>query len=133
MQHNPALNLAPFGRWTLRDKAAQRRLALRYTLRLLTASPPSAPVLLQPFPELRMPFLHVARCSPCRVLLALLAYPKYLAFGAQKTNQAPLRYSLPAPPSVIPLYYLACHVLSYNCAVNADTFKLRFRRPLRRR
>ena len=27
--HNPALNLAPFGRWTLRDKAAQRRLALR--------------------------------------------------------------------------------------------------------
>jgi hypothetical protein len=28
-----ALNLAPFGRWTLRDKAAQRRLALRYTLK----------------------------------------------------------------------------------------------------
>jgi hypothetical protein len=27
---NPTLNLAPFGRWTLRDKAAQRRLALRY-------------------------------------------------------------------------------------------------------
>ncbi len=27
---NPAaLNLAPFGRWTLRDKTAQRRLALR--------------------------------------------------------------------------------------------------------
>ena len=26
----PALNLAPFGRWTLRDKAAQRRLALRW-------------------------------------------------------------------------------------------------------
>ena len=25
---NPALNLAPFGRWTLRDNAAQRRLAL---------------------------------------------------------------------------------------------------------
>jgi len=24
------LNLAPFGRWTLRDKAAQRRLALRW-------------------------------------------------------------------------------------------------------
>ena len=24
-----ALNLAPFGRWTLRNKAAQRRLALR--------------------------------------------------------------------------------------------------------
>jgi hypothetical protein len=23
--HNPALNLAPFSRWTLRDKAAQRR------------------------------------------------------------------------------------------------------------
>ena len=29
---NPALNLAPYGRWTLRDKAAQRRLALRYAL-----------------------------------------------------------------------------------------------------
>ncbi|MGB4765840.1 MAG: hypothetical protein WBH09_02915 [Rugosibacter sp.] len=28
-RHNPALNLAPFSRWTLRDKAAQRRLALR--------------------------------------------------------------------------------------------------------
>ena len=27
---NMALNLAPFSRWTLRDKAAQRRLALRY-------------------------------------------------------------------------------------------------------
>jgi len=27
---NPALNLSPFGRWTLRDKAAQRRLALRW-------------------------------------------------------------------------------------------------------
>ena len=27
---NIALNLAPFSRWTLRDKAAQRRLALRY-------------------------------------------------------------------------------------------------------
>ena len=26
---NPALNLASFSRWTLRDKAAQRRLALR--------------------------------------------------------------------------------------------------------
>ena len=26
---NPPLNLAPFSRWTLRDKAAQRRLALR--------------------------------------------------------------------------------------------------------
>ncbi len=31
--HNMALNLAPFGRWTLRDKAARRRLALRYTSR----------------------------------------------------------------------------------------------------
>jgi len=30
---NPALNLAPFGRWTLRDKAAQRRLALRWASR----------------------------------------------------------------------------------------------------
>jgi hypothetical protein len=29
MLSNPALNLAPFGRWTLRQKAAQRRLALR--------------------------------------------------------------------------------------------------------
>ena len=26
----PSLNLAPFGRWTLRDEAAQRRLALRW-------------------------------------------------------------------------------------------------------
>lgn len=30
MKPNPALNLAPFGRWTLRDKAVQCRLALRY-------------------------------------------------------------------------------------------------------
>jgi hypothetical protein len=29
---NPALNLALFGRWTLRDKAAQRLLALCYAL-----------------------------------------------------------------------------------------------------
>jgi len=29
MTPNPALNLAPFGRWTLRERAAQRRLALR--------------------------------------------------------------------------------------------------------
>jgi hypothetical protein len=29
---NPALNLAPFGRWTLRDKAAQRRSPLRESL-----------------------------------------------------------------------------------------------------
>jgi len=29
---NIALNLAPFGRWTLRDKTAQRRLALRWAL-----------------------------------------------------------------------------------------------------
>ena len=29
LEANSALNLAPFGRWTLRDKAAQRRLALR--------------------------------------------------------------------------------------------------------
>jgi hypothetical protein len=28
MAPNPALNLAHFGRWTLRDKAKQRRLAL---------------------------------------------------------------------------------------------------------
>lgn len=26
---NMALNLAPFGRWSLRDEAGQRRLALR--------------------------------------------------------------------------------------------------------
>ncbi len=30
MLHDPALNLAPFSRWALRDKIAQRRLALRY-------------------------------------------------------------------------------------------------------
>jgi hypothetical protein len=29
VRSNPALNLAPFGRWTLRNKAAQRRIALR--------------------------------------------------------------------------------------------------------
>jgi len=29
-RHNMAVNLAPFGRWTLRHKAAQRRLPLRY-------------------------------------------------------------------------------------------------------
>ena len=29
LTHNLALDLAPFGRWTLRDKAAQRRSALR--------------------------------------------------------------------------------------------------------
>jgi hypothetical protein len=29
MTSNPALTLAPFGRWTLRGNAAQRRLALR--------------------------------------------------------------------------------------------------------
>ena len=28
--HNPAVDLAPFGRWTLRDKAAQRRSPPRY-------------------------------------------------------------------------------------------------------
>jgi hypothetical protein len=28
--HNPVLNLAPFSRWTLRDKAAQRWLSLRW-------------------------------------------------------------------------------------------------------
>jgi hypothetical protein len=27
LSSNMALNLAPFGRWTLRDKAAQRQLA----------------------------------------------------------------------------------------------------------
>lgn len=34
MRHNHALNLAPFGRWALRDKAAQRRLAPRWALGL---------------------------------------------------------------------------------------------------
>jgi hypothetical protein len=37
MRANPALNLAPFSRWTLRDKAAQRRLALRWALAYLAA------------------------------------------------------------------------------------------------
>jgi len=36
--HNMALNLAPFGRWTLRDKAAQRRLALRYVFRIVESN-----------------------------------------------------------------------------------------------
>lgn len=30
MRHNPALNLATFGRWALRDSAAQRQLAPRW-------------------------------------------------------------------------------------------------------
>jgi hypothetical protein len=30
MMANPVLDLASFGRWTLRNKAAQRRLALHY-------------------------------------------------------------------------------------------------------
>lgn len=30
MRSNTAVDLAPFGRWTLRDKAAQRRSPLRY-------------------------------------------------------------------------------------------------------
>ncbi len=30
MRHNPTLDLAPFGRWTLRDEAAQRRSAPRW-------------------------------------------------------------------------------------------------------
>ena len=29
MKHNSTLNLALFGRWTLRDEGAQRRSALR--------------------------------------------------------------------------------------------------------
>ena len=33
---NPALNLAPFSCWTLRDEAAQRRLALRYAFGEMT-------------------------------------------------------------------------------------------------
>lgn len=33
---NPALNLAPFDRWTLCDKAVQRRLSLRYAFQLVT-------------------------------------------------------------------------------------------------
>ena len=33
---NQALNLAPFGRWTLRNEAAQRRLALRYAQKDMT-------------------------------------------------------------------------------------------------
>jgi hypothetical protein len=32
-----ALDLAPFGRWRLRDKAAQRRSALRWTTAFLKA------------------------------------------------------------------------------------------------
>jgi len=39
MAANPALDLAPFGRWTLRDTTAQRRSALRYAARRgITAS-----------------------------------------------------------------------------------------------
>ena len=35
---NPALNLAPFSRWTLRDRAAQRRLALLQGLPQITSA-----------------------------------------------------------------------------------------------
>jgi hypothetical protein len=31
MKFNKAIKFAPFGRWTLRDEAAQRRSSLRYT------------------------------------------------------------------------------------------------------
>lgn len=31
-KHNMAVDLAPFGCWTLRDKPAQRRSFLRYTI-----------------------------------------------------------------------------------------------------
>ena len=31
--HNPPVNLAPYGRWTLRDEAAQRRLPARWAYR----------------------------------------------------------------------------------------------------
>ncbi len=37
----PSLNLAPFGRWTLRDEAAQRRLAPRWRLDLFDALRPN--------------------------------------------------------------------------------------------
>ena len=33
--HNPALDLAPFGRWTLRDEAAQRRSAPRWASKVM--------------------------------------------------------------------------------------------------
>lgn len=39
MKPNMALNLAPFGRWTLRNKAAQRRLALRWGAHCIPLSP----------------------------------------------------------------------------------------------
>ena len=38
-QPNPAVDLAPFGRWTLRDKAAQRRSPLRWASPNPMASP----------------------------------------------------------------------------------------------
>ena len=58
-----ALNLAPFGRWTLRDKAAQRRLALRY----------------------KAPVSHVASLSVSRsehrAWFAISARPAVLCYG----------------------------------------------------
>ena len=59
-----ALNLAPFGRWTLRDKAAQRRLALRWATRAM----------------LRKLFLLLA-------LSSLNAEAGFLGFGADSWNE----------------------------------------------
>ena len=38
---NPVLNVAPFGRWPLRDKAAHRRLALLVRLHKIRRTPPN--------------------------------------------------------------------------------------------
>ena len=41
---NPALNPAPFSRWTLRDRAAQRRLALRLCAYLAPVAADQRPI-----------------------------------------------------------------------------------------
>ena len=81
MPHNIALNLAPFSRWTLRDKAAPRRLALRwvrsfpfaYHLRmrnlLITFSPAHASAMRRGFLRLR------GFCAPSPVAQAAVFRP----------------------------------------------------------
>ena len=116
------------------EYAAHAPSTSRYTMRLPLSSPPSAPVWIRPLPARQHPFPPVFRCSPYPCLSGLLSFPAvHRAAGSQKPAKVQPRCSLLVPPSVVPLYFLACLVLSYNCAVNADGFKLRFRRPLRRR
>ena len=68
---NMTLNLAPFGRWTLRDKAAQRRLALRWASRQIWSLSLSARV----FAELIRLLSATAESVCVTSLPALLSSP----------------------------------------------------------